>query len=73
MNISNNYKRSGNKNNYTRVFVDKSGKPVEGAYIRIKTKPDDKRGYTVSVSIEIEKDKIRKLLEDDEHQFFTLK
>lgn len=72
MNACNNYKGRG-KNSYTRVYMDKNGKPVEGAYVRIKTKPDDKRGYTVSVSIEIEKDKIRKMLENDEHQFFTLK
>lgn len=50
------------------IFFDykkKNGQPVDGAYVRIKSSNKGK----IFVSIEINKDKIRKLSEDDEHQF----
>ena len=50
----------------------KNGKLVEGVYVRIKNKLNDKRGPTISVSLEIEKNKIRDMCEGDEHVFMKL-
>lgn len=55
-----------------RFQYKKGDKPIEGAYVRIKNKVNDRRGPTVSVTLEIDKDKIRNMCENDEHQFISL-
>ena len=61
-----------NKDEEILGYKKKDGSPVKGAYIRIRRKPNDKRGPTLSVSIEIDKDIIRNMCESDEHQFIKL-
>ena len=69
-NISKNTNLSGKTG--IRFNFKKDGKVVDGVYIRIKNKVNDGRGPTISVSLEIDKDKIRKMCEDDEHQFISI-
>ena len=60
------------RKNEIRFQYRKGDKTIDGSYVRIKNKVNDRRGPTVSVTLEIDKEKIRNMCENDEHQFISL-